>query len=135
MKKGLNTDLRENLAHYQQLGWARKALILLLSVAGAMLVGSLLILAVNADPLEAYYYMLIRPLTSLTSIGEVAMYFTPLLLVGLGVSFTFHAKLSNLGGEGQMRLNEAGEVVDPTEGVAVTGADGPETAGLAEPGD
>ena len=37
MKKGLNTNLRENLAHYQQLGWARKALILLLSVAGAML--------------------------------------------------------------------------------------------------
>ena len=93
MKKGLNTNLRENLAHYQQLGWARKALILLLSVAGAMLVGSLLILAVNADPLEAYYYMLIRPLTSLTSIGEVAMYFTPLLLVGLGVGLV-HAPLS-----------------------------------------
>ena len=108
MKKGLNTNLRENLAHYQQLGWARKALILLLSVAGAMLVGSLLILAVNADPLEAYYYMLIRPLTSLTSIGEVAMYFTPLLLVGLGVSFTFHAKLSNLGGEGQMLMGALG---------------------------
>ena len=50
MKKGLNTNLRENLAHYQQLGWAGKALILLLSVAGAMLVGSLLILAVNANP-------------------------------------------------------------------------------------
>ena len=108
MKKGLNTNLRENLAHYQQLGWARKALILLLSVAGAMLVGALLILAVNADPLEAYYYMLIRPLTSLTSIGEVAMYFTPLLLVGLGVSFTFHAKLSNLGGEGQMLMGALG---------------------------
>lgn len=108
MKKGLNTNLRENLAHYQQLGWAGKALILLLSVAGAMLVGSLLILAVNANPLEAYYYMLIRPLTSLTSIGEVAMYFTPLLLVGLGVSFTFHAKLSNLGGEGQMLMGALG---------------------------
>ena len=44
-------------------------------------------------------------------------------------------EMPDLGGEGQMRLNEAGEVVDPTEGVAVTGADGPETAGLAEPGD
>ena len=73
-----------------------------------MLVGSLLILAVNADPLEAYYYMLIRPLTSITSLGEVAMYFTPLLLVGLGVSFTFHAKLSNLGGEGQMLMGALG---------------------------
>ena len=44
MQKGRNTNLRENLAHYQQLGWAGKALILLLSVAGAMLVGSLLLL-------------------------------------------------------------------------------------------
>lgn len=44
-------------------------------------------------------------------------------------------EMPDLGGEGQMRLNEAGEVVDPIEGVAVTGADGPETAGLAEPGD
>ena len=85
MKTGLTVHLRENLNHYQQLAWAKKALILLLSVVGAMLVGSLLILAVNADPLEAYYYMLIRPLTSITSLGEVAMYFTLLLLVGLGV--------------------------------------------------
>ena len=86
----------------------RWAAILLLSVVAAMLVGSLLILAVGADPLQAYYYMLVRPLTSITSIGEVAMYFTPLLLVGLGVSFTFHAKLSNLGGEGQMLFGALG---------------------------
>ena len=32
-------------------------------------------------------------------------------------------EMPDLGGEGQMRLDEAGEVVDPTEGVAVTGAD------------
>ena len=44
-------------------------------------------------------------------------------------------EMPDLGGEGQMRLNEAGEVVDPTEGVAVTGADEPEIAGLAEPED
>ena len=95
-------SLRESAAHYRRSSGLNKIMILLLSVVAAMLVGSLLILAVGADPLEAYYYMLIRPLTSITSIGEVAMYFTPLLLVGLGVSFTFHAKLSNLGGEGQI---------------------------------
>ena len=74
---------RESLAHYQGASRARKLVILLLSVAAAMLVGSVLILAVGANPLEAYYYMLIRPITSISSIGEVAMYFTPLLLVGI----------------------------------------------------
>ena len=85
-----------------------KVMILLLSVVVAMAVGSFIILAVGANPLEAYYYMLIRPLTSVTSLGEVSMYFTPLLLVGIGVSFTFHARLSNLGGEGQILFGALG---------------------------
>ncbi len=86
----------------------QKLLILLLSVAAAMLIGSLLILASGANPLEAYYYMVIRPLTSVNSLGEVSMYFTPLLLVGIGVSFAFHARLSNLGGEGQILFGALG---------------------------
>ena len=105
---GIGASFRDSVAHYRNASGLRKAAILLLSVVAAMLVGSLLILAVGADPLQAYYYMLVRPLTSITSIGEVAMYFTPLLLVGLGVSFTFHAKLSNLGGEGQMLFGALG---------------------------
>ena len=50
MKTGLTAHLRENLNHYQQLAWAKKALILLLSVVGAMLVGSLLISALEIFP-------------------------------------------------------------------------------------
>ena len=42
-------------------------------------------------------------------------------------------EMPDLGGDGQMRLNEAGEVVDPTGGTAVTETDAPETAGAAEP--
>lgn len=82
--------------------------ILLLAVLAAMLVGTIMILAVGANPIEAYYYMLIKPLTSVSSLGEVSMYFTPLLLVGLGVSFTFHSKLNNLGGEGQILMGALG---------------------------
>lgn len=111
MNKKIHVSLRESLTFYRQLRWMSKAVILILSVVCAMLVGSLLILAGGANPLEAYYYMLIRPMMSITSIGEVAMYFTPLLLVGLGVSFTFHAKLSNLGGEGQILLGALGMTI------------------------
>lgn len=104
----IGKSIQNSIMNYQRLKGLQKVLILLLSVVAAMLVGSLLILIVGANPLEAYYYMLIRPLTSITSIGEVSMYFTPLLLVGIGVSFTFHAKLSNLGGEGQILFGALG---------------------------
>lgn len=100
--------INTGIADFKRLKGLQKVLILLLSVIAAMLVGSLLILIVGGNPLEAYYYMLVRPLTSITSVGEVSMYFTPLLLVGIGVSFTFHAKLSNLGGEGQILFGALG---------------------------
>ena len=37
-------------------------------------------------------------------------------------------ELPDLGGEGQMRIREDGQIVDPAEEAAVTGADTPETA-------
>lgn len=86
----------------------QRIVVLLLAVVAAMLVGSLLILAVGANPLEAYYYMLIRPMSSISALGEVSMHFTPLLLIGIGVSFAFHARLNNLGGQGQMLFGALG---------------------------
>ena len=37
-------------------------------------------------------------------------------------------ELPDLGGEGQMRINEDGQIVDPADTAAITGADTPETA-------
>jgi segregation and condensation protein B len=37
-------------------------------------------------------------------------------------------EMPDLGGEGQMRLNENGEIVDPADGMEITDADTPETA-------
>ena len=37
-------------------------------------------------------------------------------------------EMPDLGGEGQMRLDESGQIIDPTEGTAIIGADTPETA-------
>jgi simple sugar transport system permease protein len=116
----LTASLRSGFANYRRQSGLTKILILLASVAAAMLAGSVFILTVGANPLQAYYYMLIRPMTSIASLGEVSMYFTPLLLVGIGVSFSFHAKLSNLGGEGQMLLGALGMTlmgVSPAGGI------------------
>lgn len=40
--------------------------------------------------------------------------------------------MPDLGGEGQMRLNESGEVIDPAEQAEITGADTPEDADFPE---
>ena len=40
-------------------------------------------------------------------------------------------EMPDLGGEGEMRINENGEIVDPAEEAEITGADTPETAGPA----
>lgn len=41
-------------------------------------------------------------------------------------------EMPDLGGEGQMRLTESGEIIDPAEQAEITGADTPEDAGLLE---
>lgn len=41
-------------------------------------------------------------------------------------------EMPDLGSEGQMRLNEDGEIVDPAESAELIGADTPETAGAIE---
>ena len=41
-------------------------------------------------------------------------------------------EMPDLGGEGQMRLTDDGQIVDPSEGAEITGADSPETADFGE---
>ena len=41
-------------------------------------------------------------------------------------------EMPDLGGEGQMRLTEDGQIVDPSEGAEISGADTPETADFQE---
>ena len=100
--------MKQLLDNYLGMDLLKKLVIMLASILAAALVGSIFVLMSGADPVEAYYYMIIKPLTSITSLGEVFIYFTPLLLVGLGVCFTFHCKLSNLGGEGQILFGALG---------------------------
>ena len=41
-------------------------------------------------------------------------------------------EMPDLGGEGQMRLTDDGQIVDPAEAVEISGADSPETADFRE---
>jgi simple sugar transport system permease protein len=81
--------------------WLR-LLIPVLAIVITFTLTATLVLLVNANPLEAYYYFLIDPLSSRVSAIEVLVKATPLLLVGIAVTFAFAGGFWNIGAEGQL---------------------------------
>lgn len=81
--------------------WFRP-LIPLLAIVLTMVITATLVLLVNANPLQAYYYFLVEPLSSRVSLIEVLVKSTPLLLTGAAVIFAFVGGFWNIGAEGQL---------------------------------
>jgi len=81
--------------------WAR-SLIPVAALLVTFLLTSGLILWGQANPLRAYYYFLIVPLSTRVSALEVLVKSTPLILSGVAVTFAFVAGYYNIGAEGQL---------------------------------
>ncbi|MHC1783191.1 MAG: ABC transporter permease [Anaerolineaceae bacterium] len=81
--------------------WLRP-LVPLIAIVITFLITSVLVLAAGANPLEAYYYFLIAPLSSRVSALETLVKATPLMLTGASVAFAFSAGYFNIGAEGQL---------------------------------
>ncbi len=83
--------------------WLRP-LIPILAIVFTMLLTSVLVLLVGQNPLAAFYYFLIDPLSSKVSFIEVLVKSTPLLLTGAAVTFAFVGGFWNIGAEGQLLM-------------------------------
>ena len=81
--------------------WMRSLIPVAAILVTFALTATLVILA-GANPLEAYRYFLISPLSSRVSALEVLVKATPLLLTGAAVAFAFGAGYWNIGAEGQL---------------------------------
>lgn len=81
--------------------WVRPLIPVLAALITFTLTAVLIVLA-KANPLEAYFYFLIAPLSSRVSAIEVLVKSTPLLLTGAAVTFAFSAGYWNIGAEGQL---------------------------------
>lgn len=81
--------------------WVRP-LIPVAAIIVTFLLTATLVLLVKANPLEAYYYFLVDPLSSRVSAIEVLVKATPLLLTGAAVTFAFAGGYWNIGAEGQL---------------------------------
>ncbi|HSQ26619.1 MAG TPA: ABC transporter permease [Anaerolineales bacterium] len=73
-------------------------------VLGALVglsIGALLILVTGSNPIDAYWVMFKGAFGGTRQITETLLKTTPILLIGLGMTVAFRARVWNIGGEGQ----------------------------------
>ncbi len=68
----------------------------------ALLIGAIMLLFLDVNPLTAYGSMISGSFGSVSGITQTLVKATPLLLVGLGICIAFRASVINIGGEGQI---------------------------------
>jgi len=100
--------------------WVRP-FIPVLGVLITFLLTAVLVVMVDANPITAYYYFLVDPLSSQVSAIEVLVKSTPLLLTGAAVTFAFIGGFWNIGAEGQLY---AGATAATAIGIQMHGAVG-----------
>ncbi len=79
-----------------------EALLPLLAVPVAFLIGAVMLAALGANPIESYGALLQGAFGDKSGITQTLVKATPLLLVGLGVCIAFRGGVINIGGEGQI---------------------------------
>ncbi len=88
--------------------WADVILIPLISLVLAAILSTLVILAIGENPIEAVDLMVTGALGSTYGWGYTLYYATNFMFTGLAVAVAFHARLFNIGGEGQAMLGGLG---------------------------
>jgi len=78
--------------------------VTILSIVLGLLLGSILFLIVNIDPLKAYSVLLLGSFGSLHAISETLVKAIPLMLCALGTAVAFKASFWNIGAEGQLQM-------------------------------
>lgn len=85
--------------------WLPRLLEALLPIAAALLafaIGAVLLLALDENPLQAYWTLLSGAFGSVAGWTATLTKATPLLLVAIGICISFRGGVINIGGEGQL---------------------------------
>ena len=90
--------LQPRLHTAKWLDWASPLMAIVLT----LLVSSLMFWVLGTDPVEALEVFFIQPVSSLYGVSELLLKATPLILIGIGLSFGFRAGIWNIGAEGQL---------------------------------
>lgn len=73
-----------------------------LAVVAALLIGAVILLLMDADPIRAYRALYDGAFGTKNTFADTLIKATPLLLVGIGICISFRGGVVNIGGEGQM---------------------------------
>ena len=73
-----------------------------IAVIGALIIGAILLVILDKDPVEAYSAMFVGAFTNKNGLADTLVKAIPLLLVGLGIVIAFRASVINIGAEGQL---------------------------------
>ncbi|MEE3360622.1 MAG: ABC transporter permease [Pseudomonadota bacterium] len=88
--------------------WADAVLVPLISLLLAAFLSALVILAIGENPVDAFKLMVDGALMRSSGWGYTLYYATNFIFTGLAVAVAFHARLFNIGGEGQAVLGGLG---------------------------
>lgn len=88
--------------------WADALLVPLISLILAALLSALVIVAIGEDPVAAVNLMVKGALGSSYGWGYTLYYATNFIFTGLAVAVAFHARMFNIGGEGQAMMGGLG---------------------------
>lgn len=91
--------------------WADVILIPLLSVVLALIASGIVVALIGENPVEAMAIMVRGAFGSAYGWGYTLFYATNFIFTGLAVAVAFHARLFNIGGEGQAALGGLGVAV------------------------
>jgi simple sugar transport system permease protein len=78
------------------------ALLPLVAILAAFLVGAVILLLQGVNPLEAYGQMFVGAFGSKNGLSDTLVKAIPLMLVGLGIAIAFRGGVINIGAEGQL---------------------------------
>ena len=92
-------------------GWAEYLLIPILNLSLAFGVAALVVLAIGENPVEALNVMIQGAFVYEGAFGYTLYYTTNFIFTGLAVAVAFHARLFNIGGEGQAYLGGLGAIL------------------------
>ena len=75
-----------------------------LAIVLTMIAGMGLFLVMGHDPMASLYTFFIAPINNLDGVAELMIKATPLVIIGIGLSFGFRAGVWNIGAEGQFTI-------------------------------
>jgi len=91
--------------------WADIVLIPLISLFLAFIASGIVVLAIGENPIQAITVMVKGALGSTSGLGYTLYYATNYMFTGLAVAVAFHARMFNIGGEGQAAIAGVGATV------------------------